>query len=203
MDLDESFAQVVGRPPTHAEKARLEHACEVWSVRGNEGLLAVLLVLHFGAPGQQDYPRQCAEAVKHSVRHALTRRPSRPSLLVGNASSGSLAELLAVIGTGAGGLVLLGLGSLALGASPAMRWSAPDTPPEWLAPRVLVPTMAAPAGWTLLLALATPAFYAALWGWTRARDTRNDRRTRLTGWAAFMLVNLAFWGWCVLLVALC
>lgn len=188
MDIETVFGKVMGRAATGPEKARLQRVQRLWNVRGNEALLALVLVFHLGEARSPD--ARAPEGARSLPRPGSAALPSRMNF--GPVTARTLAVLAATLW-----IVALGLLGMSLGASG--QWRRPQQP-NGLLPDALLAVLMARAGWTVLVAMSTPALYGALWGWTRARAQQSDRRTRATGCVVFLAVNGAMLGWLALLL---
>jgi hypothetical protein len=177
LDVETAFTRVFGRPPMPAEQSQLDGWRAAWNIRGNEVLVAVAMLVCRTQPEREDLLGRCAAAVRAAL-DAASHEP-RGKLPAGPAEAAAPepSALRTVAGVAAAlSWVGVAVACLAAGASSAGRWHGPAQPPEWLQPNALVPVVTAPCGWTVFVALATPAAYAAGWAWALARGRDPGRR---------------------------
>lgn len=190
MDVDTVFERVIGRAPSPSERLRLRTLHEAWNISGNEALLAVVLAFHLGdARPSQLHPSSSACAVDK-------RREPWPAPRAPNTSSRALRAALALLSGGAFWMVSIGLFGMALGIS--TEW----WPPTHLAAGGVLSVLNARAGWSIFVSMGSPGLYAAVWAWSRGRDTQRDSSGRALGWIVFGAVNSAVIAWLVLLCSL-
>ena len=154
MDIESTFAEVLGRAPTEAERLFLQRLSGSWDVRGNEALLALLFVLQFGT-GWQHYPARCAESVRRAVRAALQRNLATP--VPSRGLPRPLARGLALAAAAFVAVLGIAIASLFVGVSYATQPSRSlggshdaSTPILDVSPPVAISASALPAAWMLL-----------------------------------------------------
>ncbi len=204
MTLEESFAKAVGRPPTDAQRERLQRLREALDLRDNDALWTVVFALEHYDALYREYPGRlgeetaraiagaraafaaaaAAEAAKvqatlahHVARTSATlarRLAERPLRVEWMTAAGAVWVLFGAVCMAAGARI--GPGGGALGATSG---GAPRSEAEVLLRGVL----GVPAGWMALVLLLPGAWGGARAGWHMARGEDGALQDRVLGWA--------------------
>jgi sirohydrochlorin ferrochelatase len=70
VSIEESFAKLIGRPPTEKERLRLSHIREALDVRDNDALWAIIMAYELYDSLFAAYPAQIAEEAKQIMERA-------------------------------------------------------------------------------------------------------------------------------------
>jgi hypothetical protein len=211
--VEETFAKVVGRAPTEAERERLDRIGEGLGVHDNDALWAVVMALELYDSLYRKYPEQLAAETSKAIEGArsafaaaaaaeaakasavLARQVARASVAVANRMAGRSIAMPWVAGAGA---TLVGYGAICLSVGVVL---GSGTRPTWVRhgggarglDGVLDAVFGAPAGW-MVFVLVVPAAAQGAWNeWEALREESEgpDRRAR---WARVALWGLALIG---------
>ena len=193
MNLEDTFAKVMGRPTSDAERQRLHRIRDALGVQDNDALWAIVMTLElYDALNGRYAAAAASEAAK--VRAMLAKQGARTGTEL--AKPGSSAEMRWRAAAGAGqvafGAICLSAGAM-LGGGARPFWAATGGGASW--PRtVLGLVLGAPAGW-MAFALLLPAVGHAGWG-----GVQLAREGRWVGWAMAAAAALGVLGCVVLLL---
>jgi len=209
--LEETFAEVVGRPMSDTERQRLERIRDALKVQDNDALWAIVIALEFYDSLYRRYPEELAAETSKAIAgarqafaSAATAEAARVSAVLSKEvarTSVDLARKMAERGVAmpwvaAAGAALVLFGALCVSAGAVLAGSAR---PYWAsrAGGMMGLVLGAPAGWMAFAGLLPAAGYAGWSGWQRARGEGDDR---WVGWMVFGAAVLSALG-CVVVLA--
>ena len=201
MNLEETFAKVVGRHASDEERQRLYRLRDALGLRDNDAFWSIVMALEYYDSFFRRYPAQLAEHTERcieSARAAFAAAAEREAAQVQRTLSEKVAETSVAIARRlaerpvglhrvtmllaaavAFGALCIGAGySLAAPVRPFWVTSAEPLPPLQ---REAAVVLAAPAGWMVFALLLPAAVYGARVGWLAASET-TERRGKIVGW---------------------
>jgi hypothetical protein len=202
--IEASFAKVMGRAPTEAERERLYRLRDALDLADNDALWAVVMALeHYDALYRQ-YPARLGEETARAIEGAreafaaaaaaeaarvqasLARQVAKASVAIARRLSDRPVSVPWVAAAAASAVLF---GALCTAAGAAL--SSPDRPfwarGQGRGPRgllgVLGVVLGVPAGWMVFLLLVPGAVHGAVAGWRRAREDAEAGAPSWLGWA--------------------
>jgi hypothetical protein len=196
MTLQAALRKAWGREPTRAEVDRIERVRDAFDVGENDAFITIAAVLEFYDALYRRYPDQCANATRKAIRESLCSPRLFPKAL-DHSGSEHEAQRVTLACLGAAFSVLIAALGMAVGARGAPLWTVGHSGSPVAA--AIASVLGAPAGWVILVVLLVPAGYAAIQGYTRARQVGSGWQERARGAALVAAVALAVIGWLALL----
>jgi len=198
VNLEETFAKVVGRPPSDAERQRLQRIRDALDVRDDDALWGILMALELYDSLYRRYPEQLAsetakaiEGARQAFAAAAAAEASRMHARLAKQVARTSRELASKrawhsVGTpwvAAVGAALVVFGAICVSAGATLGQGAR---PFWAEHAVRAPgwrdvlglVLGAPAGW-MAFVLLLPA--AASGAWSGVQLARDEGRW--VGWA--------------------
>jgi hypothetical protein len=214
--LEETFAKVVGRPASDAERQRLHRLRDALGVQDNDALWAIVMALELYDSFYRRYPEQLAAETSKAIEGArqafaaaaaaeaakasavLSKQVARSSVALATKMAG---RSIALPWVAAAGAALVAFGAICLSAGATLGAGAR---PVWAGRSrgglgVLGVVLGAPAGWMIFAMLLPAAGYGVWSGWRLARGDGEDAE-RWLGWAAIAASVLGALGCVVMLL---
>jgi hypothetical protein len=210
MTTDETFAKVLGRQPSQAERDRLYRVRDAVGLHDNDAFWYIVMILEHYDSLYRDYPKQIGEETKRIIEEAR-----RMFAVAAEAESAKVQKMLAqkVAETSVeiarklaerpvgvhritallAAVVLFGAMCMTVGYQLADGAKPLSAGASTAAGRAAAMVLGAPAGWMAFALLLPAAGYGARAGWHMAMDLEAAGVQKALGW---ILVGL-----CVLAVA--
>jgi hypothetical protein len=199
--LEETFANVVGRPASDEERQRLYRLRDALGLRDNDAFWSIVMALEYYDSFFRRYPAELAEYTERCIedaRAAFAAAAEREAAAVQRTLSEKVAETSVAIArrlaerpVGLHRVTMLLAAVVTFGAlcvNAGYGLAAPVKPfwvtrAETLTPlqRKAAVVLAAPAGWMVFALLLPVAVYAARAGWLTASETM-EAREKIIGW---------------------
>lgn len=205
MNVESSFAKILGRTPTEQERERLYRIRDAFGLSENDAFWFIVMTLEHYDALYRDYPRQIADEAGRTIeqaRQAFARAAEQESAKAQQLLSERVAETSVAIAkklaerpigihrvTAMLAVVVL-FGALCL--TTGYKLATTDKP-FWATRAVdgraaaIGIVLSAPAGWMVFILLLPAAAYAGRNGWKTAKDFGASPREQAWGWGLVVL----------------
>jgi hypothetical protein len=220
MTVEDTFAKLVGRQASEAERARLYRLRDALGLRDNDAFWSIVMALEHYDSFFRAYPDKLAEktaqcidsartafavAARHEAARAerlLAERVAQTSVEIARKLAEEPLRLHRVTALLA---AVVAFGALCVHAGYSLAFA---DKPFWVgggqsvsgASRALASVLGLPAGWMVFALLVPVAAYGAKHGWRLAADAMSDGRDKALGWC-LLLVCVAGGLACALMLA--
>jgi hypothetical protein len=221
MTVEDTFAKLVGRQASEAERTRLYRLRDALGLRDNDAFWSIVMALEHYDSFFRQYPAELAEQTGRCIENARAafaaaaeREAAHLERLLSDKVAQTSVEIarkiaeepwrphritaLLAAAVAFGALCVHAGYSLALADKPF--WVARTEGTSGLSRSVAV-VLSLPAGWMMFALLLPAAMYGARQGWRSAGDAVTDWRDRVLGWALLLVCVMGSVACAVLLVA--
>jgi hypothetical protein len=200
--LEDTFAKVVGRPPSEAERGRLYRLRDALGLRDNDAFWSIVMALEHYDSFFRAYPAQlaaethrCLEQARAALAVAAQREAAHVHRMLSEKVAQTSVEIARKLADGPVGLhrmtamlaAVVAFGALCvvagyhLATAPTPSWVTREGLNPGLG-RVVAVVFAVPAGWMVFALLLPAAVAGARTGWAIGADAMLARRERILGW---------------------